>query len=94
MHSMQRALGKPTRRPLKLASVAAPLHSVCRALPDLRYALTNRASTRSFARRYAEFHLSRSYNVWLLVLGLSTLTWRISLYLHTHTHHVASLLRW
>ena len=41
--------------------------------------------------RYAEFHLRRRFNSWLLILGASVVAWRGSLFLHMHPEYVVNL---
>lgn len=41
--------------------------------------------------RYAEFHIERDWNVWVLMLTLSLSAWRASLSLHQHPEYIASL---
>jgi hypothetical protein len=43
-------------------------------------------------QKYGEFHLRARWNGWLLLLGLSLVTWRVSLFLHVHPEYVSSVL--
>jgi hypothetical protein len=42
--------------------------------------------------KYGEFHLYSKWNGWLLMLGMSLVTWKASLFLHMHPEYVSSVL--
>lgn len=57
--------------------------------------MTNAANTFAILYaldKYAEFHLSRDWNGWVLVLLVSVAVWQGSLFLTQHPQHLASIL--
>ena len=57
--------------------------------------MTNAANTFAVlyvVDKYAEYHLSREWNGWVLVLLVSVAVWQGSLFLSQHPQHLASML--
>jgi hypothetical protein len=43
--------------------------------------------------RYIMFHTKNNFSPWILILLMSLLMWKISLYLHAHPHFIVSILQ-